>query len=74
MGNVGSRPDEGAPLYIRDQNRCEGHAHNMSSSTLTHISLDCCFGGYQRSRADITTSCAQRIPSEQIYSAARFGR
>lgn len=23
MGNVASRPDEGATLYLRDQNRCE---------------------------------------------------
>lgn len=23
MGNVSSRPDEGAALYLRDQNRCQ---------------------------------------------------
>ena len=65
MGNVSSRPDDGAALYFKDQNRCElpaqaahdGHAAPLLTCHLAseHFIPHC----YESSKAQLCPYCSE---------------
>jgi hypothetical protein len=68
MGNVGSRLDDGSPLYLKDQTRCKAdrpHHHLRLGCPLTcPTSLRFSRPYHQLSRTNIATHLSQRISGD----------
>lgn len=75
MGNVSSRPDEGAALFLRDQNRCEYAMRSQERLMLTWrrtVTISALSVSNSRRRT-ILSVAPNAFPATRIFASRDLG-